>query len=310
MTIAMNESPVLERLDGYYPLDSLPSTIRFCNSRDIHSNDDIVLQAIINDNVKELDRLSNESNLIDWSLTVKISCSIDDDADEDNMGHFSKFSGTFNALHVAIILDSTNVFCYLLKSMPEEMIKKPVSVTNTQKYVDVNDRWIFQANCAHLAVKYMPTALQLLLTNNQSADLKGIPSEGFGTYPLHLAVMNKDALCIRILLRQKVYLDVQDEAGYTPLHYASRTNNLSCLSELLEAGANPSITSIHGKTPLSNATSYECAQLLLNFMSEEKENESEKNLIRDTLVQNVRKNQFLEATEAILDSAVTSRGDL
>jgi len=321
----MNNTMVCSKgLEGYSPLDSLPSALRY-NGKETESKDDTVLQAIIEDDVKKLETLSNQNSLANWSLTVKLALTINDipqeveehtdadDADEVDADAKSKFSATFNALHVAIVLESTKVFNYLLKSMSEmseEFVLKKVNVhSNTPEKVDVTERWIFQANCAHLAVKYMPTALQLLLTNNTSADLKDLKSEPFGTYPLHLAAMNNDALSTRILLRRQANLEVQDKIGYTPLHYASRRNNLSSLSELLEAGANPFTTSSTGKTPLGKANSYECAQLLLTAMSEDTRNNSgTNNPIRDALVQTAEQNQLPGATEAILDSAVTCPG--
>ena len=305
---------IADESGSYSPLDSLPTSLR-----NISTESNVLLQAIIKDDVNEMEK-QDKTNLVNWSLPVNLALTIKDTPEDQNteagvgndeVDTNARFTGTFNALHVAIILESTKVFHYLLNNMPEEVLKR-VGIhahANAPEEVDVTERWIFQANCAHLAVKYMPTALQLLLTNNTSADLKDLKSEPFGTYPLHLAAMNNDALSTRILLRRQANLEVQDKIGYTPLHYASRRNNLSSLSELLEAGANPFTTSSTGKTPLGKANSYECAQLLLTAMSEDTRNNSgTNNPIRDALVQTAEQNQLPGATEAILDSAVTCPG--
>ena len=316
----MNEDTVLESggLEGFSPLDSLPSTLRY-NFKDDH---DSVLEAIIYDDVDFM-KNQNPKSLQIWSLKVKLALTIkdipennedqntEDNAEEDEVdaNARSKFRGTFNALHVATILESTKVFHYLLNNMPEEMLKQVVAINPNAPdkidEVDVTERWVFQANCAHLAVKYMPAALQLLLATNTTAVLKEIPSKPFGTYPLHLAAMNNDALSTRILLRHRASHKVQDGIGYTPLHYASRRNNLSSLAELLDAGANPFSISNNERTPLGKANGYECAQLLLIKMREDARNTSRANLIKDALVQTAEQNQLPGATEAILDSAIT-----
>ena len=310
---------IADESGSYSPLDSLPTSLR-----NISTESNVLLQAIIKDDVNEMEK-QDKTNLVNWSLPVNLALTIKDTPEDQNteagvgndeVDTNARFTGTFNALHVAIILESTKVFHYLLNNMPEEVLKR-VGIhahANAPEEVDVTERWIFQANCAHLAVKYMPTALQLLLTNNTSADLKDLKSEPFGTYPLHLAAMNNDALSTRILLRHKAKLEVQDDIGYTPLNYASRRNNMSIVSELLKEGANPFTPSKRGRTPLSNANGYECATLILNFMNEEnmklKGYETKATQIKDALVQSIMGNQFPDATEAILDSAIAcTEGD-
>ena len=308
-------SNIPDESESYSSLDNLPS-----NLRNKSTKDNVILQTIIEDDVNEMKK-HDKRNLMEWSLPARLALTINEAPStevgdgEDEVDTAGKYTATFNVLHVAIILESTKVFHHLLNNIPEEVLKQVVAINpDAPDKVDTTERyekWIFQANCAHLAVKYMPAALQLLLTNNTTAELKEKPSEAFGLYPLHLAAMNKDALSTRILLQHKAGLEVQDSIGYTPLNYASRRNNLSSLSELLEAGAKPLTESKGETTPLGNANGYECAQLLLTKMREDAGNTLKANQqIKKALVGSIERNQLPDATEAILDSAITcTEGD-
>ena len=147
----MNDDTVLESggLEGFSPLDSLPSTLRY-NFKDDH---DSFLEAIIDDNVDFIEN-QDQNRLQIWSRNVKLALTIkdipeinedqnnEDNADEDEVdaNARSKFRGTFNALHVATILESNKVFHYLLNNMPEEMLKQVVAINpNAPDKVDEVD---------------------------------------------------------------------------------------------------------------------------------------------------------------------------
>lgn len=63
------------------------------------------------------------------------------------------------------------------------------------------------------------------------------PDKG-GHTPLHWAVYQRHEVSTRILLKLGADPNAVDHKGLTPLHWAALAGNKSCISQLLEAGAN------------------------------------------------------------------------
>ena len=88
------------------------------------------------------------------------------------------------------------------KDFLKEETVKPVSITSRLKEdVITKDRWIFQASSLHLAAKFFPHGLKLLLSNfenNQPALMELVSKKNQdGSTPLHLSAQNLDSLSTR-----------------------------------------------------------------------------------------------------------------
>ena len=76
---------------------------------------------------------------------------------------------SLNLIHLVILLRKEDILKYLLKkfSAIEEWLK-PVTVNYPRNYKPDNlmdyDKWICKANCLHLAAKYFPRGLQIILS--------------------------------------------------------------------------------------------------------------------------------------------------
>lgn len=72
-------------------------------------------------------------------------------------------------------------------------------------------------------------------------------------YPLHLAVVYRDAIVISFLLNNGANINQQDKQGKTALHHAVERDHLENLALLMRAGADCLIKDHHGKTPTERA---------------------------------------------------------
>lgn len=83
-----------------------------------------------------------------------------------------------------------------------------------------------------------------------------------GKCSLHLAAMGGGALALRILAAnlQPRSLNLQDHHGQTALHLAARKNHGSCVSALLELGADPLRRDAFGRQPFELCDEAECSQ--------------------------------------------------
>ena len=70
-----------------------------------------------------------------------------------------------------------------------------VDIKEAKKFVKIEDQWIFEANCLHLASQFHPKSLDVLLGNleNTKALLKQAHANG-KTSPLHVAPLRVDSL--------------------------------------------------------------------------------------------------------------------
>ena len=102
---------------------------------------------------------------------------------------------SLNLFHLVILLRKEDILKYLLErySAIKEWLK-PVTVNFPRNYKPDNlmdyDKWICQANCLHLAAKYFPRGLQIILSHfeeiekDQMAKMVNVTTLGAKTTPL------------------------------------------------------------------------------------------------------------------------------
>jgi ankyrin repeat protein len=106
------------------------------------------------------------------------------------------------------------------------------------------------------------TELKKIITENEGITLYS--KRGDGRTPLHListkvndfSIINTNAIqdSIELILQDGLNVDVRDNFGNSPLHYAVRSGNYPAIFSLLMNGANPNIQNIvNDSTPLHNA---------------------------------------------------------
>ena len=113
--------------------------------------------------------------------------------------------GSFTFFQILILLQDMDILKYIVdndKDCLKEETVRPVSITSKFKAKNVisKDRWIFQASSLHLAAKFFPHGLKLLLSNfEHNHTLMELVSKKNqdGSTPLHLAAQNLDSLSTR-----------------------------------------------------------------------------------------------------------------
>lgn len=121
-------------------------------------------------------------------------------------------NGSFTFFQILILLQEMDILKYIVHNhkdcLKEETVKpvlissklKEEHVISKDKHVILKDRWIFQASSLHLAAKFFPHGLKLLLSNfenNQTLMELLSKKNQDGSTPLHLAAQNLDSLSTR-----------------------------------------------------------------------------------------------------------------
>ena len=114
-------------------------------------------------------------------------------------------NGSFTFFQILILLQDMDILKYIVhnhKDCLKEETVKPVSITSRfeEEHVISKDRWIFQASSLHLAAKFFPHGLKLLLSNfenNQTLMEVVSKKNQDGSTPLHLSAQNLDSLSTR-----------------------------------------------------------------------------------------------------------------
>lgn len=119
--------------------------------------------------------------------------------------------------------------------------------------------------------------LKMMLSQGASGDIEvRSPFEKDGTVPLIISLINGNhgsdekinpkLDVIKTLIQGGVKINIADDDGDTPLHYAVKNNNKAVVMQLLKCGANPKPINNRGTAPIFKATSVE----MLNFSIEHK----------------------------------------
>jgi uncharacterized protein len=95
---------------------------------------------------------------------------------------------------------------------------------------------------------------------DQAADLAVL--DAYGNNALWAACFAEAADCISALLRAGINIDHQNPSGATALIYASSSGKHLIVSQLLQAGANPLLTTQDDFSALDLAATRPCLQLL------------------------------------------------
>ena len=148
-----------------------------------------------------------------------------------------QFEATLDFLHFLILTRKYRFLLQFLSKFRGSIDNSKVTLepaTGEQK-PSRGDSWIFGANYLHLAVKYCPEALEILLQDPKFAHLIRQKSNQRGVSPIHLAVMNETNLSTKLLLdKNEDQLSLEDDRQYTPLFYAAAEGSIANLSLMLE----------------------------------------------------------------------------
>jgi len=86
--------------------------------------------------------------------------------------------------------------------------------------------------------------------------------DALGATALHQAVMQKNAMVVKLLLDYGFDPNAVTKSGYTPLHWAVAANNIDAVRLLLQYGADKRIKCLEGFTPLDKARQSEKTALI------------------------------------------------
>ena len=80
--------------------------------------------------------------------------------------------GSFTFLHMLILCKEFDILKHICEGSLSDEFARPVKIDSSPndpplvpETVVKEDKWIFDANCLHLAAKFMPQGLELLLSN-------------------------------------------------------------------------------------------------------------------------------------------------
>eukprot|EP00466_Bigelowiella_natans_P017549 jgi/Bigna1/54428/estExt_Genewise1Plus.C_330112 len=112
-------------------------------------------------------------------------------------------------------------------------------------------------NILHYACENKVAEVKRLLESKVSVDFTADKADSehqvLKQTALHLASDHGFEGLAKLLLEKKASVNLQDDDGYTPLHYAVVCERLSLIQLLLEHGADPNIENHDGKTPIDFA---------------------------------------------------------
>lgn len=84
----------------------------------------------------------------------------------------------------------------------------------------------------------------------------------YGQTALHLAVRQNHVPVVDLYARRRLCLNVANNDGDTPLHYAAVFQRTTAVWTLLGAGADPSLTNEDGDTPLDDAEAHRAKKVI------------------------------------------------
>jgi ankyrin repeat protein len=107
------------------------------------------------------------------------------------------------------------------------------------------------------------------LTRRISHGIDAVPVDEYGAYTIHHAARRGDATAVEAALGSGIDVDVRDDDGETPLHWAAASSGTEGVVELLlRHGADADARSrAYGRTPLHSAAQFgnaDAARVLLS----------------------------------------------
>ena len=224
-----------------------------------------------------------------------------------------QFEATLDFLHFLIL---TRKYRFLLQFLSKfkgsiDISKVTLAPATGKQNPSRGDSWIFGANYLHLAVKYCPEALEILLQDPRFAQLIRQKSNQRGVYPIHLAVMNETNLSAKLLLdKNEDQLSLEDDRKYTPLFYAAAEGSIANLSLMLELdGSDCKLierTEAKGKNVLFKARTYETVMLLSKYGADKMHKKDHTN---ETPLKYLTRKGNQEAPLALLDQQIDDEGE-
>ena len=248
-------------------------------------------------------------------------CGLFDSCNKSNCTKISKtsqFKVSFDMVHFLILAKKYKLLFHFLSQYGEKIQTRidEMKPLPTEKVPIREHSWIFGANYLHMAAKYSPEALEILLEDSKQRfhDLIHMPSQRRQILPLHLAAMNQTNLASRLLLDHKAKPDDLDDRKYTPLFYAAAEGSIANLNLLLEkASDGGTLKELKGKNVLFKARSYETVMLLCKYGADPKairgtgvEEDVDKN---ETALKYLVKKNNLESPIAFLDHQLEEISD-
>ena len=140
----------------------------------------------------------------EYEIRLSLRSKVNEPESDDESEKEAVF-GTFTFLHLLILCNDLDVLHQIATTHSDilhEEVSKQVTIktlTSNVKATSIvrQDNWIFDANCLHLAAKFMPKGLRLILENLKSPnDLINIGNHN-GSTPLHIAATNITSLSTR-----------------------------------------------------------------------------------------------------------------
>ena len=110
------------------------------------------------------------------------------------------YDGTFSFFHLVIIGQNMTILEHIMENYKEYAATAALEKVEFQRrfseHVVPEDIWIHEASAIHLAAKFMPSGLALLLSSLEKSQLLEIEN-AYQLTPLHVAARNDDSLSTR-----------------------------------------------------------------------------------------------------------------
>ncbi|EDO48893.1 predicted protein [Nematostella vectensis] len=128
----------------------------------------------------------------------------------------------------------------------------------------------------HEMVKEGDSAEMSMFLKRPSVDPKSIinGTQGNQGPALHQLVFEGNLKCVRMLVNLGADVNMQNEEGFTPLHYCALSNNFDMAKFLMKKSANPDIADYNGKTPVDYTEDFDLIELFLMFSPDEQRRKS------------------------------------
>ena len=143
---------------------------------------------------------------------------------------------TFNALHVAIVMQNMDVIDHFLSKEDTAYINAQVVYDNDQIIDDKfqDDNWIYGATALHLAARFYHHSLSKLI--EVSNELIDNQDNAISFSPLHITAIAEHHLGSKILIKKGATVDALDTHKRTPLYFAAKSENYLDVVTLVEEG--------------------------------------------------------------------------